>query len=97
MVGGKVIETLEYERNGERRVWINVRGIGSEKNNTSAISVEDSPAARCVEIGDSLWWQGQHAFWTPRGRYFSDYKLRRMGCSGQDRPVPDELLHAFTA
>lgn len=97
MVGGKVVETILCERDGQRRIWINVRGTGSEHRDHCAIYVEDSHAAQCVEVGDSLWWQGQHAFWTPRKRHFEDYKLRRIGYSGVARPHPGEIAEAAHA
>lgn len=97
MVGGKVIEVLLYQRDGELRIWINVRGTGSEARDTCAIVVEATPSASCVDVGDSIWWQGQHAFWTPRARYFTDFKLRRIGFSGVSRPALDDVLINYTA
>jgi hypothetical protein len=87
MVGGKVIETIDT---GDK-VWINCRGTGCEKNNECAIYVERTPEARSVSLGDSIWWQGRHAFWTPKGRHFEDRKLIRWGFSGVSRP---ESVHA---
>lgn len=86
MVGGRVIETIPCVVDGEARVWINVRGTRGEHGNTCAVYVEDAPSARSVSEGDSLWWQGSWAFWTPRVGGFSDYRLRRIGCSGVSRP-----------
>lgn len=92
MVGGRVVETVPFTRDGERRIWINVRGTRSEHRQTLGIYVADSPAARSVSEGDSIWWQGSHAMWTPRVGGFNDYRLDRIGYSGVSRPEPDELL-----
>lgn len=86
MVGGKVIETIDT---GER-VWINCRGSGSEHRNECAIYVERTAEARAVSVGDSIWWQGRSAFWTPRGAPFADRQLHRLGGSGVRRPAVKE-------
>lgn len=94
-VGGVVVEALPCRVRGEDRVWVNTREPSS--GDECAIYVEDSPAARSISEGDSLWWQGPWAMWTPRrsvGRRqvqvaeWSDHKLKRIGCSGVARPDP---------
>lgn len=59
MIGGKVIETIELED----RVWINTQ----EKNSSStcAIYVKKDAKSRAVSEGDTVWWQGAWALWTP--------------------------------
>lgn len=92
-VGGVVIEALPCVVRGEERVWINTRE--PQNGDECAIYVEASPEARSISEGDSVWWQGGWAMWTPRrsvGRRqvaitdWSDRKLRRIGCSGVNRP-----------
>ena len=84
-VGGRVVETLQ----AADRVWINTRETGYSTE--CAVYVERTPAALSVEVGDSLWWQGGFAFWTPRRRSlgmkppFVDKELKRIGCSGISR------------
>ncbi len=80
MVGGTVFETITVEDKG--RVWINCE----DKGDKCAIYVEDTAAARCVEPGDSIWWQGEWALWSPRSCAFRDYKLKRIGESGVKKP-----------
>lgn len=85
MVGGKVTETFVLV--GKSYVWINVQD-GSDK---CAIYVENSPEARAISEGDSLWWQGGYAYWTAKNRRGgtvgkSDYRLKRVGYSGVKRP-----------
>lgn len=80
MVGGTVIETLV----GTDRVWINCRDKhGSE----CAIFVERTDESRAISEGDSIWWQGVHAYWTPKGKPFHDRPLRRRGASGVTKPT----------
>ncbi len=89
-VGGKVVEVIELEN----KVWINTKEKETYTSST-AIYVEKTPASRCVEIGDTVWWQGNYARWTPKcyvqksGKSGKDYdiKLERIGCSGVSRPV----------
>jgi hypothetical protein len=96
MIGGTVVETIivppqietdtetvEFGREREARVWINVCEHGRE----CAVFVADTPEARSVSPGDTLWWQGREAFWTPRTKAFSDRALRRIGFSGVSRPA----------
>lgn len=77
MVGGKVEQTIDC---GDR-MWVIVRGTGSEQSNLCAIFVERTPESRSISEGDSIWWQGAHAFWTPANRAFEDRTLARLGYS----------------
>lgn len=87
-VGGTVLETIVLED----RVWIdtNDRPPG-RKPNRCAIYVEKTPAARAITPGDTVWWQGRWAFWTPRSLGdpppFIERKLARIGASGVERPT----------
>lgn len=83
MVGGKVVETILLDD----QVWINCQGTRSEANQQCAIYVERDALAECVEPGDSLWWQMEHAYWTPAGRESKDYRIKRIGYSGAPRPI----------
>jgi hypothetical protein len=78
-VGGKVIETIPCDD----VVWINTKEqhFGGE----CAIYVKNTPAALSISEGDSVWWQGKWAMWTPKNRAFADYKLERVGGSGISR------------
>lgn len=80
MVGGIVVETIIVT--GRKRVWVNcIDGLDE-----CAIYVSDTPAARSISEGDSLWRQGDHAMWTPINKPFSDMRLVRVGYSGVKRP-----------
>jgi hypothetical protein len=82
-VGGKVVETIVLPD----KVWVNT----SDHGDLCAIYVERTAEARSIDIGDSLWWQGRYAYWTPRhGRFrhdppFRDRAIRRIGFSGVER------------
>lgn len=91
MVGGIVIETIELED----RIWIN---CSDRRGQTCAIYVCKSAKSRCVSEGDSIWWHGPFALWTPafnrgkpskeiRANRDYDIKLDRLGCSGVSRPL----------
>lgn len=93
-VGGTVIETIILPD----KVWIDTK----EKphyNSTCAIYVENTPEARCVAVGDTVWWQGNQAFWTPKANgnpierkdgkcNVANVVLKRRGFSGVSRPKP---------
>jgi hypothetical protein len=80
-VGGKVVETIVLDD----RVWVNTRE--PQSGDLCAIYVERTPESRTMGEGDSLWWHGAHAYWTPTNRAFEDRKLKRIGFSGVSRPV----------
>jgi hypothetical protein len=80
MVGGTVIETIDT---GER-IWVNCKD--TTHSNTSAIYLERTVESRSISEGDSIWWQGKHAYWTPKSKAFHDFQLIRTSCSGVDRP-----------
>jgi hypothetical protein len=80
MVGGKVIETIDT---GEK-VWVNCQERTGQKK--CAIYIERTYESRAISDGDSIWWQGGYAFWTPKSRVFVDKKLKRIGFSGVNRP-----------
>jgi len=82
MVGGTVggIRVLED------RIWVNCWDKPYKHIEECAIYVERNADSEQIKIGDSLWWQGRFALWTPRpedGRH--DVEIPRIGYSG----VPD--------
>lgn len=92
-IGGTVTETIILPD----KIWINTKEKEHYRSEC-AIYVEDSPAARCVSKGDTVWWQGNTAYWTPKNKNgqpierkdgkcsVSDIKLKRQGFSGVKRP-----------
>lgn len=87
MIGGTVIETVETPD----KIWINCREERS--GDECAIYVEKDARARTVAEGDSVWWQGRQAMWTPKGFHPNgksgidyDIRLKRIGFSGARRP-----------
>lgn len=95
MVGGKAIEVADVkERPGVIFVDVADRG-GGRRTDTCAIYVERNSNSEKIEIGDSLWWQGGWAMWTPAtyrqgsGKCGVDYdiKIPRVGFSGIKHPT----------
>ena len=91
MIGGIVIETIVLSDT----IWVNCVDACERCNDQCAIYVERNQNAERMKPGDSLWWQGGSAMWTPyenRGRPDNkagkDYDIRipRRGCSGVSRP-----------
>ena len=79
MVGGMVIGV----RRLEDRIWANCMDGPDE----CAIYVERNADSEQLKIGDSLWWQGSWAMWTPNpddGRH--DVQIPRIGYSGVSDP-----------
>jgi hypothetical protein len=79
-------ETIPCNVKGQMRMWINCKGTGNEINDYCAIYVEYTPVSRSISEGDSFWWQGDNAFWTPKNKPFEDMKIQRIGSSGRSRP-----------
>jgi hypothetical protein len=60
MIGGIVTQTL---RQPEGRVWVECEEEQSSRK--CAIYLERTVQAEMIMPGDSIWWQGGYAFWTP--------------------------------
>jgi hypothetical protein len=82
MVGGIVIEVAEL-KNRPEALFINCR-----ESDVCGILVENNSNSQTIEIGDSIWWHGRFAYWTPQdsertlqGINF-DIKIPRIGYSG---------------
>ena len=73
------------------RVWLNCRDERSDE--TCAVYVVLTDAARCVSERDTLRWNETHALWTARerigGRVIgkADIPLRLIGGAGAKRPI----------
>ncbi len=84
MVGGIVIEAAE--RDG--KIFVDCRD--RQYSDTCAIWVEKNDDSVLIRIGDTVWWQGDWAMWTPCGLEFIgvrqgvdfDIRIPRIGYSG---------------
>lgn len=86
MTEGEVIEIIDCGEN----LWFNCRQINDER----AILVKKTAKARTVIEGDTVRWEREKAYWTPRGWPQSgrpgidfDIELTKIGGSGCDRPI----------
>jgi hypothetical protein len=89
MVGGKVIERLTFEG---KKVWINCQDNCGTRCALYVVRDENSEK---IKVGDTLWWQGEFAMWTPKENVRKvnvkagvdyDIKIKRIGYSGVPRP-----------
>lgn len=84
-VGGKVIEVIEVT---PRYVYVNTNDSKTAYANECAVYVD--PAGNDIRVGDSLWWGGGNAYWTPfrdgKAVLPIDRKLKKIGYSGVKRP-----------
>lgn len=83
-VGGKVVDVRPVSIS---KWWINTDDSKNpEFPNLCAIYVD--PQGCPIMEGDSLWWQGGTAYWTPQERPFgvSDIPLPKIGFSGVPEP-----------
>lgn len=86
MVGGRIVETVSVS---DEKLWVNCVDLLRPKEEC-AIYLD--PQGNTLRVGDSLWWQGSFAMWTPShvresGVGESDIKLPRIGFSGVHRPL----------
>jgi len=97
MIGGIVVETIVLSD----CVWVNCVDANERRNNKCAIYVERSRTSEAIKPGDSLWWQGGRAMWTPyenRGKPDNkagkdyDIQLRKIGFSGVSRPPANRSI-----
>lgn len=84
MVGGIIIDIVKVN---DAKWWVNCveTGLGSGAGKSTCAIYLD-PRGEPVEVGDSLWWQGGYAFWTPDNRSRADVRLPRIGFSGVKHP-----------
>lgn len=91
MIGGTVIKVIVLPD----RVWINCEEDSSQSQ--CAIYVERNSKSELISPGDSVWWQGLDAMWTPfkmRGSINGadgidyDIRIKRIGYSGVKQPQP---------
>jgi len=93
MVGGTV-SIVQRAREGE--IQIQVVGEGCERYDRLAVNVPDNEETRRIQPGDSMWWQSDSCYWTPRanraglGRSGIDYDLRIKRIGYSYRPTPED-------
>lgn len=84
MVGGTVITTIE----DGNCIYVNCReNIKRGFAQTCAIYVERNADSEQIRPGDSIWWQGGRAMWTPTDRRFTDREIPRRSYSGVRSPL----------
>lgn len=92
MVGGEVVETIRVD-SSPPKIWVNAQ----HRKDQCAIYVVHNRTSDQIRPGDSIWWQGRHAMWTPqenRDRPEAsqvcgvdyDIQIKRIGYSGVSRP-----------
>ena len=94
MTGGYVIETILTT---EDTVWINCRD--KVNHGTCGIYVPGTEEARSVSPGDTIWWHGFTAYWTPVTTYDhegervgpADIEMNKIGYSTSVRPKPSRI------
>ena len=98
MVGGVIVDIVPID---EHRIWVNCADTSRAIPETCAVYV-DPVGVRLqvkwnIEVGDSLWWQGDSAFWTPSGGSLADIRLKRLSYSGVPHPHLPPREHGLGA
>lgn len=86
MIGGIVTTT----KVGPTSIILEVvedRGAGHHEVSTSI-----TPAARCIEEGDSVFWNQSCIFWSPRIRCWRDLKLDKLSEKVLTKEVKGEKM-----
>lgn len=94
MVGGAVREVLYLEN----KIWVNVLDTyRPDPYNDCAIYVARNEISEQIRPGDSLWWQGRFAMWTPKGSKPPNYDIQipRIGYSGVNRPSEERIEYSY--
>lgn len=76
MVGG-IVESVFREV--ETCITVMVQGRDEDRDKRLCITLEPTPDAGEVDIGDSLWWQSTNAYWTPKDQGRQDVPIPRRG------------------
>lgn len=89
-VGGTIVDVVEVAAD---RWWINTIDRADLMHGGRTCAVYCDPRPERPQVGDALWWQGGHCFWTsrvqPDGR--SDVKLLKIGYSGVPHPHREKV------
>lgn len=85
MVGGMVITTIA---DGDR-IYVNCQERLTHKGRpqTCAIYVERNADSEQIRPGDTVWWQGKRAMWTPTDRHVVEKEIPRRSYSGVQSPL----------
>lgn len=97
MIGGRVIEVAEVPDRPDV-LFVDVADRPYRTVETCAIYVERNEQSLQIEVGDTVWWHGRLAMWTPQsniGYHLHDdaqqgvdfdIKIPRIGYSGVQHP-----------
>lgn len=81
MVGGMVITTIE----DGNRIYVNCQErVARRQPETCAIYVVRNSDSEQIRPGDSVWWQGKWAMWTPRKNMVSTNCYKHAAKCGVD-------------
>lgn len=72
-VGG-IVARVDPPEDG--RLWVDTREPDRPFDTPVGVFLEDGPTSRAVRVGDSLWWHGRFAYWTPKGSTPQEYQGR---------------------
>ena len=78
-VGGAIIDIVKVRAD---KWWVNTM----DRGDLNHVAVYCNPLGEPIDVGDSLWWQGAHCYWTPADRSRQDVKLPKIGYSGVRHP-----------
>jgi len=102
MVGGRVIEVCAVKE-FPGRLFVDVCDRPYSRLETCTIYVERNETSERIQVGDSIWWQGRNAMWTPqdsqrlRAGVDHDIVIPRIGYSGvrhpRDWPAEDRAAY----
>ena len=81
MVGGTVLEVCDVP-NRPDVLFVNVGDKPYTKLETCGVLVENNHNAREIQLGDSLWWQGEFCYWTPQDKSTHDVPIAKRSYSG---------------
>lgn len=65
------------------------------RDDETCICVPDTPQTRCIEPGDSIWWQGRKCYWTHSGGGSEDVEIERIGYS-HEAPEVSQMKNLFS-
>jgi hypothetical protein len=87
-VGGTVVDIV---RRSPERWWINTFDERAESVPavSQTVAVWCDPNGEPIEVGDSLWWQGDSCYWTPVDRSRQDVRLPKIGYSHSGTEHPE--------
>jgi hypothetical protein len=87
MIGGIVINIEELSDS------VRIDIVTDKYKEKHSVYLELTAAAKCIQDDDSLFFNSEYAFWSPRSCAFRDYKLSKISDSKDSATIKKNIIN----